>query len=297
MLAGISVEYYTQLERGSVRGVSEDVARRDRRALQLDDVERTHLFDLVRAAKQRPPHADDRPTSTPQRAARPRHHHRGRRLRAQRPPGHPLRQPPRLRPLLRGLRQPHRPVNLARFVFLEPRAREFYRDWDGIADAGVGSLRAEAGRDPYDRDLTELVGELAMRSDDFLAAGPLRTSASTAAGPNPSATPSLVTSRSVTKPSSSPPTWASHSSCMPPNPTRHRNTHSTTSRTGPRRRMRCRSARLGNSRTVKPTSQRSSATLPSSDSRAPKCFGSTAGTPTRCRRGKRTFRAGARHKP
>src|SRR6266550_8841893 len=54
MLAGISVEYYTQLERGTVRGVSEDVLDAISRALQLDDVERVHLFDLVRAAKQRP---------------------------------------------------------------------------------------------------------------------------------------------------------------------------------------------------------------------------------------------------
>src|SRR5919205_3534028 len=54
MLAGISVEYYTQLERGSVSGVSEDVLDAVARALLLDEVERAHLFDLVRAAKQRP---------------------------------------------------------------------------------------------------------------------------------------------------------------------------------------------------------------------------------------------------
>ena len=54
MLAGISVEYYTQLERGQVRGVSEDVLEAVARALQLDDIEHTHLFDLVRAAKQSP---------------------------------------------------------------------------------------------------------------------------------------------------------------------------------------------------------------------------------------------------
>ena len=52
MLAGISVEYYTQLERGKVRGVSEDVLEAVARALQLDDIEHTHLFDLIRAAKQ-----------------------------------------------------------------------------------------------------------------------------------------------------------------------------------------------------------------------------------------------------
>src|SRR3954463_11355977 len=54
MLAGISVEYYTQLERGSVSGVSEDVLDAVCRALHLDEVERSHVFDLVRAAKQRP---------------------------------------------------------------------------------------------------------------------------------------------------------------------------------------------------------------------------------------------------
>src|SRR4051794_9713112 len=63
--------------------------------------------------------------------------------------------------------QPGRPVNLARFVFLDPRSRNFYTDWDGIADAGVGSVRAEAGRDPYDADLTHLVGELSVRSVEF----------------------------------------------------------------------------------------------------------------------------------
>ncbi len=62
---------------------------------------------------------------------------------------------------------PVRPVNLARFVFLDRRACEFYGDWDGIAHAAVGSLRAEAGRDPYDRALTDLIGELSTRSQEF----------------------------------------------------------------------------------------------------------------------------------
>jgi hypothetical protein len=59
------------------------------------------------------------------------------------------------------------PANLARFVFLDKRAAEFYRDWDGIARAAVGSLRAEAGRQPYDRALTSLVGELSVHSQEF----------------------------------------------------------------------------------------------------------------------------------
>ena len=60
-----------------------------------------------------------------------------------------------------------RPVSLPRFVFLDPRARIFYRRWEDLASATVGSLRAEAARDPYDHDLTTLIGELSMRSDDF----------------------------------------------------------------------------------------------------------------------------------
>jgi transcriptional regulator with XRE-family HTH domain len=168
LLAGISVEYYTQLERGTVRGVSQDVLEAVSRALQLDDVERSHLFDLVRAAKQRPTHnrrTPERIRPTVQRlldtitdsAA----FVRNRRL--------DILSANRLGYALysEAFANPERPVNLARFVFLDPRAREFYGDWDGIADAGAGSLRAEAGRDPYDRDLTDLVGELSMRSDEF----------------------------------------------------------------------------------------------------------------------------------
>jgi MmyB-like transcription regulator ligand binding domain len=62
---------------------------------------------------------------------------------------------------------PIRPVNLARFIFLDPKSTEFYRDWGGIAHAAVGSLRAEAGRAPEDRALTELVGELSVHSQEF----------------------------------------------------------------------------------------------------------------------------------
>jgi hypothetical protein len=62
---------------------------------------------------------------------------------------------------------PARSVNLARFIFLDRRAPQFYADWDGIAHAAVGSLRAEAGRNPYDRALSDLVGELSLRSEEF----------------------------------------------------------------------------------------------------------------------------------
>jgi transcriptional regulator with XRE-family HTH domain len=168
LLAGISVEYYTQLERGSVRGVSEDVLGSVARALQLDDVERAHLQALVRAAKQRP--SSKRATSehirpTVQRfldtitesAAFVRNGRLD--ILATNRLGHAL--------YTEAFSNPERPANLARFVFLDPQSRRFYREWDGIADAAAGNLRTEAGRDPYDRDLTDLVGELSMRSEDF----------------------------------------------------------------------------------------------------------------------------------
>ncbi len=59
------------------------------------------------------------------------------------------------------------PVNSARYVFLEPSARRFYADWDRAAGDVVVVLRSAAGRDPYDRDLSDLVGELSTRSDEF----------------------------------------------------------------------------------------------------------------------------------
>jgi transcriptional regulator with XRE-family HTH domain len=168
MVAGISAEYYTQLERGNVSGVSEDVLDAIARALQLDDVERAHLFHLARAAKQLPVKANEATTQVRPGVQRV------------------LDSMTDAVAFVRNSRQdvlsanrigyalyadlfadPQRPANLSRFVFLDPRARDFYVDWDGIADAAAFNLRATAGRDPYDRALTDLVGELSMRSDDF----------------------------------------------------------------------------------------------------------------------------------
>jgi transcriptional regulator with XRE-family HTH domain len=170
LLAGISVEYYTQLERGNVRGVSEDVLDAVARALQLDEIEKTHLLDLIRAAKQRPARRQpivqrvrpgvQRLLDTMTEAAAFVRNGRLDILAANRL-GYAL--------YSEALVNPDRPANLARFVFLDPHSRTFYRDWEGIADAAVGNLRAEAGRDPYDQDLTALVGELSMRSDEFRA--------------------------------------------------------------------------------------------------------------------------------
>jgi hypothetical protein len=65
------------------------------------------------------------------------------------------------------LSDPAKPPNAARFVFLDPRARRFYIEWETIAHDLVAALRGEAGRNPHDRDLADLVGQLSVRSDEF----------------------------------------------------------------------------------------------------------------------------------
>lgn len=168
-LAGVSVEYYARLERGNLRGASDEVLEALAHALQLDEAERDHLFDLARAASPA--------------------------LRTRRRPGRPqisehlqhlldamTGAPAFVRngrldvlaanALARALYSPvfdgqPEPVNLARFCFLDPRAQSFYPDWDDAADTTVALLRTEAGRDPYDKDLTALIGEMSTRSEEF----------------------------------------------------------------------------------------------------------------------------------
>jgi transcriptional regulator with XRE-family HTH domain len=169
LLAGVSVDYYIRLERGNASGVSDSVLEALARALQLDDTERAHLFDLVRAAH----------TSTPRR-----------RRRAQQPvrPSvqHMLDAMGDVPAFVRNGRldilganrlgralyseifdTATQPPNSARFVFLDPRATTFYVEWERITNDVVAVLRAQAGRDPYDRDLSDLVGELSTRSELF----------------------------------------------------------------------------------------------------------------------------------
>lgn len=169
LLAGVSVDYYTRLERGNLNGVSETVLEALSRALQLDDTERRHLFDLARATQ----------TSTPRRRRRARQQIR-----------------PAMQQMLDAMTgvpafvrngrldilganrlgralysqhfdSPAQPPNTARFVFLDDRSTSFYADWDTVAADVVAILRAEAGRDPHDRDLSDLVGELSTRSELF----------------------------------------------------------------------------------------------------------------------------------
>jgi transcriptional regulator with XRE-family HTH domain len=167
VLAGVSVDYYTRMERGNLGGVSESVLEALARGLQLDDAERAHLFDLARATQ---------PTPRPRRRAQQRVRPSVQRL-VDAITAPALVQNGRLdilaaNSLGRALyseiyADPMRPVNHARFVFLSPRAPDFYRDWNRAADDTVAILRTEAGRDPYDRDLSDLVGELSTQSEEF----------------------------------------------------------------------------------------------------------------------------------
>lgn len=168
LLAGISVEYYTRLERGNTRGVSDDVLEGIARALQLDEAERLHLFDLVRAAsptaatRRRP--ATERVRPGVQRlldSINAPAYLRNERLDilAANELGKALYSP--------LYEFPGVPVNSARFAFLDPQASEFFVDWPTVAHDAVGILRAAAGRNPYDKRLTDLIGELSTRSDEF----------------------------------------------------------------------------------------------------------------------------------
>lgn len=172
MLAGVSVDWYTRLEKGHIGGVSREVLDAVARVLQLDDEERTYLFDLAHAARPAP-------------RSRPRV---------------PL--PANVQWLLDGMtlsaamvtdkrhevlasnalaRVLYAPLfssattlendrlNLVRYHFLDPGARDFYGNWNLTGDLLVASLRTEAGRNPHDVETRELVGELTTASADFRA--------------------------------------------------------------------------------------------------------------------------------
>jgi transcriptional regulator with XRE-family HTH domain len=170
VLAGVSVPYYTRLERGDLSGASESVLEALAGALRLDDAERAHLFDLARAAQ---------PTTV-----RPRRRRAKQRIRpevqwtldaitaAAAYVGNERLDILATNALGRALFSelyagPGRPANHARFVFLDPRAETFYADWDRAARESTAILRSAAGRDPYDRDLSDLVGELSTQSESF----------------------------------------------------------------------------------------------------------------------------------
>jgi len=174
MIAGVSVDYYARLERGNLNGVSDEVLTAIARALQLDDAETAHLFDLARAARAASFASPRRRSTSPQHV----------RPSVQRLLDGWVGVPAWIRndrmdilaanPLGRALysevfatAEPGRPANNARFVFLDPRSRDFYIDWEQGTNDLVAILRSTAGRNPDDRGLMELIGELSTQSETF----------------------------------------------------------------------------------------------------------------------------------
>ena len=172
-IAGLSVEYYARLERGQIAGASTAVLDALALALQLDETERAHLFDLARAADGIPTSGRPRRRTPTKAASRsslqwaleaitdgvafvrdPRQN-----LLATNNLGRAFYSPV----IGDGGRLP----NLARFQFLDPAAHDFYPDWDLFAQMCVAIMRTESGRDPHDRGLQDLVGELSTHSEVF----------------------------------------------------------------------------------------------------------------------------------
>ena len=152
LLAGVSVDYYTRLERGNLGGVSEAV-----------------LDALARAAN---------PTARPRRRPAPQRVRPGIQRILDAMTDAPADVRNGRRDILAANRlgyalhsevfvDPVRPANVARFLFLSPRAQAFFPDWEGAANDLVANLHIEAGRNPYDRGLQDLVGELSTRSQEF----------------------------------------------------------------------------------------------------------------------------------
>ena len=172
MLAGLSVDYYARLERGNLTGASESVLEAVARALLLDDAERQHLFDLARhttaaapRTSRRKPAAAPRPAVGAILAGMTTIPAYVRTSRMEIVAANEL-----CRALYGGVLDEDRlPLNLARYVFLDPHSRGFFLDWDQVADDLVGSLRTQAGRNPRDTALSDLIGELSTRSDEFVA--------------------------------------------------------------------------------------------------------------------------------
>jgi transcriptional regulator with XRE-family HTH domain len=171
LLAGVSVDYYVRMERGNLAGASEGVLEALARALQLDEAERAHLFTLAR---------DSDATPVRRRAAAA----KGIRPALQQVLDAVTDGPAWIRngrldilaanQLSRALyasmfADPHRPPNTARFTFLDPASQEFFVDWERAADDIAAVLRLEAGKNPHDKALSELIGELSTRSETFRA--------------------------------------------------------------------------------------------------------------------------------
>ncbi len=177
MLAGVSVDYYVRMERGDLGGVSEGVLDSLATALQLDEAEREHLYALARAAG--PGSARRARAGTVPKVVRPviqqvldamtdapawvrngRHD-----ILAMNALARALYSPVLASPVAGATAT--RPANTTRYVYLDPAAHDFFLDYDVIANDAAAMLRLEASRNPHDKRLIELVGELSTHSELF----------------------------------------------------------------------------------------------------------------------------------
>jgi transcriptional regulator with XRE-family HTH domain len=166
-LAGVSTEYYTRLEQGRAGSPSPEVVEALCQALQLDLGEREHLSDLLA-----------RPTPVRRTAVAPQRVRPGLHLLLQTLDQVPAFVIGRRTDVLAANRLARAVItdfealpvpqrNLARYYLLNPEARERVGDWEQIAAETVALLRLDAGRFPNDRRLTDLIGELTVRSPEF----------------------------------------------------------------------------------------------------------------------------------
>lgn len=170
MLAGVSVDYYTRIERGNIDGVSDSVLNAIMRVLNLDKAEQNYLRNLAALptaprAKARKPAPSVRPGLIRLIDAMPSAPAYIRDNKLSILAANPL--AAELFAVMGDLNSGQ--VNVARFFFLDPRAPEFFVDWEKIAGDTVGVLRAQASKDLFDRELTDLIGELCTRSEFFAA--------------------------------------------------------------------------------------------------------------------------------
>jgi transcriptional regulator with XRE-family HTH domain len=169
VLAGVSVPYYSRLERGDLAGASDSVLDALARALRLDDAERAHLIDLARTLQPLAPPPRRRPAKD---RIRPSVQHvldaiTGAAALLLNDRHDILAANALSRGLFLELLDGHERANFPRFIFLDPRARDFYLDWDDVARDVAAALRSSAGRKADDRALSDLVGELSTRSEEF----------------------------------------------------------------------------------------------------------------------------------
>jgi transcriptional regulator with XRE-family HTH domain len=170
-LAGISVDYYNRMERGNLAGASDGVLEAIAGALRLDEAERAHLSDLARASKDRSIGKRGSPTK---RTVRPSVEWMVDAMTAAAAFVVNSRQDILAanqlgRAFFAPVFQSPGPANMARFTYLDPHSREFFTDWNRTAKECVAALRTQVGRDPFNRDLSDLVGELSTQCLEFAA--------------------------------------------------------------------------------------------------------------------------------